>query len=93
MLASSRCLPTRVQKLFDGVKLRRGCDWSTYLSLVVEAKSIVGCSRNTRIGNFPALQYIGSTLLILLYNQSTRNWTGVNLSAPRDQHCSAPCHN
>ena len=57
-MLASKCLPGHVQQLFGVVNPRHCCDWSTYLCLIVEAKINRGCSRNTCIDKFPALQCV-----------------------------------
>ena len=69
---------------------RRCCDWSTYAcALLLRLKSIVGCSRNTS-ASFLLCSVFGNTLLMLLYNQSTWNWKGVNFLLVGFSTVSAP---
>ena len=46
---------------------RRCCDWSTYIcASLLRLKSIVGSSRNTRLGKIPALQCVWKHIAISL---------------------------
>ena len=60
----------------------------THASLL-RLKSIIGCSRNTRLGKFPAFHCIWKHIAnsTVQPKESTPNWKGVNFSLPRVQHC------
>ena len=56
---------------------------------LLRLKSVFGCSRNTRIGQFPALQSVWKHIANSTVQPKYRELEKGQFSAPRVQHCSA----